>query len=71
MKKIEALKKNEIDMIFHFNQYPNAMEKYHFACTNTTWTYNLIAVTNKPHFNENDENRRNLHVLFIQQNPSQ
>ena len=33
------------------------MEKYHFACTNTTWTYNLIAVTNKPHFNENDENR--------------
>lgn len=56
-EEIEALKKNEIDMIFHFNQHPNAMEKYHFACTNTTWTYNLIAVTNKPHFNENDENR--------------
>ena len=56
-EEIEALKKNEIDMIFHFNQRPNAMEKYHFACTNTTWTYNLIAVTNKPHFNENDENR--------------
>lgn len=55
-EEIEALKKNEIDMIFHFNQHPNAMEKYHFACTNTTWTYNLIAVTNKPHFNENDEN---------------
>mgnify|MGYP000184647437 CR=1 FL=1 len=42
-------------MIFHFYQHPNVMEKYHFACTNTTWTYNLIAVTNKPHFNENDE----------------
>ena len=56
-EEIEALKKNEIDMIFHFNQHPNAMEKYHFACTNTTWTYNLIAVTNKPHFNENDEKR--------------
>ena len=56
-EEIEALKKNEIDMIFHFNQHPNAMEKYHFACTNTTWTYNLTAVTNKPHFNENDENR--------------
>ena len=56
-EEIEALKKNEIDMIFHFNQHPNAMEKYHFACTNTTWTYSLIAVTNKPHFNENDENR--------------
>ena len=56
-EEIEALKKNEIDMIFHFHQNLNAMEKYHFACTNTTWTYNLVAVTNKPHFNENDENR--------------
>ena len=56
-EEIEALKAGEIDMIFHFYQHPNVMEKYHFACTNTTWTYNLIAVTNKPHFNENDENR--------------
>ena len=56
-EEIEALKDGEIDMIFHFHQNLNAMEKYHFACTNTTWTYNLIAVTNKPHFNENDENR--------------
>ena len=54
-EEIEALKAGEIDMIFHFHQNPNVMEKYHFACTNTTWTYNLIAVTNKPHFNENDE----------------
>ena len=54
-EEIEALKAGEIDMIFHFHQHPNVMEKYHFACTNTTWTYNLIAVTNKPHFNENDE----------------
>ena len=56
-EEIEALKAGEIDMIFHFHQNLNAMEKYHFACTNTTWTYNLIAVTNKPHFNENDEKR--------------
>ena len=56
-EEIEALKAGEIDMIFHFYQHPNVMEKYHFACTNTTWTYNLVAVTNKPHFNENDENR--------------
>lgn len=54
-EEIEALKAGEIDMIFHFHQNLNAMEKYHFACTNTTWTYNLIAVTNKSHFNENDE----------------
>lgn len=56
-EEIEALKAGEIDMIFHFYQHPNVMEKYHFACTNTTWTYNLVAVTNKPHFNENDEKR--------------
>ena len=54
-EEIEALKAGEIDMIFHFHQHLNAMEKYHFACTNTTWTYNLVAVTNQPHFNENDE----------------
>ena len=56
-EEIEALKAGEIDMIFHFYQHPNVMEKYHFACTNTTWTYNLVAVTNKPHFYENDEKR--------------
>ena len=44
-------------MIFHFDQSPNLAEEYHFACTNTTWTSNLMAVTNKQHFNENNVNR--------------
>ena len=44
-------------MIFHFDQNPNLAEEYHFARTNTTWTSNLMAVTNKQHFNENNVNR--------------
>lgn len=55
--ELNALKSGEIDMIFHFDQNPNLAEEYHFACTNTTWTSNLMAVTNKQHFNENKTNR--------------
>ena len=55
--ELNALKSGEIDMIFHFDQNPNLAEEYHFACTNTTWTSNLMAVTNKQHFNENKANR--------------
>ena len=55
--ELDALKSGEIDMIFHFDQNPNLAEEYHFACTNTTWTSNLMAVTNKQHFNENNVNR--------------
>ena len=55
--ELDALKSGEIDMIFHVDQSPNLAEEYHFACTNTTWTSNLMAVTNKQHFNENNVNR--------------
>lgn len=55
--ELDALKSGEIDMIFHFDQSPNLAEEYHFACTNTTWTSNLMAVTNKQHFNENNVTR--------------
>ena len=55
--ELDALKSGEIDMIFHFDQNPNLVEEYHFARTNTTWTSNLMAVTNKQHFNENQANR--------------
>ena len=54
--ELDALKSGEIDMIFHCDQNPNLAEEYHFACTNTTWTSNLMAVTNKQHFNENNVN---------------
>ena len=55
--ELEALKSGEIDMIFHFDQNPNLAEEYQVACTNTTWITNLMAVTNKQHFNENKANR--------------
>lgn len=55
--ELDALKSGEIDMIFHFDQSPNLAEEYHFACTNTTWTSNLMAVTNQQLFNENNVNR--------------
>ena len=55
--ELSALKSGEIDMIFHFDQSPNLAEEYHVACTSTTWTSNLMAVTNKQPFIENKENR--------------
>ena len=55
--ELDALKSGEIDMIFHFNQNPNLAEEYRVACTSTTWITNLMAVTNKQHFNESKANR--------------
>lgn len=55
--ELAALKSGEIDMVFHFDQSPNLAEEYRVACTNTTWTSNMMAVTNKQHFNENEANR--------------
>ena len=55
--ELNALKSGEIDMIFHFDQSPNLAEEYRVARTNTTWTANMMAVTNKPLFNENQANR--------------
>ena len=55
--ELDALKSGEIDMIFHFDQNPNLAEEYRVACTSTTWITNLMAVTNKQHFNESKENR--------------
>ena len=56
-EELAALESGEIDMIFHFDQNPNLAEEYHVACTNTTWTSSLMAVTNKQPFNENKANR--------------
>ena len=55
--ELNALKSGEIDMIFHFDQSPNLAEEYRVACTNTTWTSNMMAVTNQQQFNENKANR--------------
>ena len=55
--ELGALKSGEIDMVFHFDQSPNLAEEYRVACTNTTWTSNMMAVTNKQRFDENAANR--------------
>ena len=55
--ELDALKSGEIDMVFHFDQSPNLAEEYRVACSNTTWTSNMMAVTNKQHFNESQANR--------------
>ena len=55
--ELNALKSGEIDMIFHFDQSPNLAEEYRLARTNTTWTSNMMAVTNKQLFIENQVNR--------------
>ena len=55
--ELDALKSGEIDMVFHFDQSPNLAEDFRVACTNTTWTSNMMAVTNKQRFDENAANR--------------
>lgn len=53
-KMIEALQNNEIDVIYYASRNSNVAEKKGYALSNMAWTYNLIAVTNKEDFNEND-----------------
>ena len=55
--ELNALKSGEIDMIFHFDQSPNLAEEYRVARTNTTWTANMMVVTNQQLFIENQVNR--------------
>ena len=55
--ELNALKSGDIDMIFHFDQSPNLAEEYRVARTNTTWTANMMVVTNKQLFTENQVNR--------------
>ena len=55
--ELNALKSGEIDMIFHFDQSPDLAEEYRVARTNTTWTANMMVVTNQQLFTENKVNR--------------
>lgn len=52
----EALQTGKIDMIFNVSN-PNAGEEKGIAFTNTVWTYNLFAVTEKKPFKEMAANR--------------
>ena len=55
-EQIEALKNGKIDMIFHASQNPYASEKTGLALSNTVWTENMVAVTGKSSFDENEKN---------------
>lgn len=52
-EQLQALKNNEIDMIFHFNRNHYLAEKNDFILSNTVLTYNMAAVTAKDYFKEN------------------
>ena len=51
---IQALQDHEIDMIYYVGRNPDFAEKHGFTLTNAAWTYSLMAVTDEPHFNENE-----------------
>ena len=55
-EQIQALKKGEIDMIFHINQNPYASQEKKISLSNTVWTFNLAAITGREYFDENAEN---------------
>ena len=51
---LQALQDHEIDMIYYVGRNPDFAEKHGFTLTNAAWTYRLMAVTDEPHFNENE-----------------
>ena len=51
---LQALQDHEIDMIHYVGRNPDFAEKHGFTLTNAAWTYSLMAVTDEPHFNENE-----------------
>lgn len=56
-KMMNALQKNQIDVIYYVSRNPNMAEDKGYALTNTAWTYGLMAVTDKENFNEDDSYR--------------
>lgn len=55
-KQMQALKNNEIDMIFHVNQNPYEAEQNEIALSNTVFESNVAVLTTKKHFDETAEN---------------
>ena len=53
---IQALKNNEIDMIFHFSENPYAAEANGFILSTTVLNVDMAVVTTEKYFNENEEN---------------
>ena len=57
MEAVEALRSGKIDMIFHFTRNPFMAEKSGVALSNNVLTLNMMAVTAKEYFDENQPNR--------------
>ena len=55
--QLEALRSNEIDLIFHVSQNPYFAETNQYVLSDTVWTFNMAATTARDTFNENAENR--------------
>lgn len=56
-EQLQALREEDIDLIFHVSQNPYAAEQNGLALSNTVWTFNLAAVTAQDYLNENEVNR--------------
>ena len=55
-EQLQALNKDEIDMIFHASQNPYIAEQNGFSLSNTVLALNMAAVTAQDYFDENAEN---------------
>ena len=55
-KQLQALKDDEIDMIFHINQNPYEAEQNMIALSNTVFEVNVSVLTASDHFDETVEN---------------
>ena len=60
-EQIEAIKKGEIDFIFHVNQNPYYAEQNSLALSNTVLSIPLVAITSQDYFDENSTN----HVAIL------
>ncbi len=55
-EEMQALKDDQIDLIFHFTQNPYIAELNDFVLSNTVLSFNMAAVTAQNYFNETSEN---------------
>ena len=55
-EQLQALKDNEIDMIFHVNQNPYEAERNGIALSNNVFEVNVAALSSRDYFDENAEN---------------
>lgn len=55
-EQLEALRNNEIDLIFHVSQNLYSAETNGFVLSDTVWTFNMAATTARDSFDESAKN---------------